>query len=99
MKQISHIFCGDTEEYYVYKSGSQLVSFFNNYYNANETYRQGFPSRWVYVYDKLIELINHNKIDSFFDVILSKEYLMSEQSLSNVEAAEKADTIWNKVSA
>lgn len=96
LKQISHIFCGDTEEYYVYKSGSQLVSFFNNYYNANETYRQGFPSRWVYVYDKLIELINHNKIDSFFDVILSKEYLMSEQSLSNVEVAEKADTIWNK---
>lgn len=57
LKQISHIFCGDTEEYYVYKSGSQLVSFFNNYYNANDTYRQGFPSRWVYVYDKLIELV------------------------------------------
>lgn len=96
LKQISHIFCGDTEEYYAYKSGPQLVSFFNRYYNTNDTYRQGFPSRWAYVYDKLVELINHNEIDTFFDIVLSKEYLMSEQALSQVEAAEKADIVWNE---
>lgn len=96
LKQISHIFCGDIEEYYVYKSGPQLVSFFNRYYNTNDTYRQGFPSRWAYVYDKLVELINHNEIDTFFDIVLSKEYLMSEQALSQVEAAEKADIAWNE---
>lgn len=96
LRQISHVFCGDTEEYYTYKSGSQLVSFFNRYYNANDTYRQGFPSRWAYVNDKLVELINHNTVDTFFNIVLSKEYLMSEQLLSQVEAAEKSDIVWNE---
>jgi len=96
LKQISHIFCGDIEGYYTYKKGSQLVSFFNNYYGANDVYRQGFPSRWVYVYDKLVDLINHNKIDTFLNIVLSKEYFMAEQSVSQVEAAEKADIAWNE---
>ena len=41
-------------------------------------------------------MINHNDIDTFFDIVLSKEYLMSEQSLSQVEAAEKSDVVWNE---
>lgn len=27
--QISHIFCGDIEGYYLYKTGAKLVTFFN----------------------------------------------------------------------
>ena len=47
LKQISHIFCGDTEGYYVYKSGPKLVDFFNRYFKDNDIYGQGFPSRWA----------------------------------------------------
>lgn len=97
LKQISSIFCGDIEDYYTYKSGSKLVGFFNQYYNAGDVYRQGFPSRWMYVYDKLVGLINGGRFDTFLDIILSKSYLMSEQSLSQVAAAEKADEIWSGI--
>ena len=86
IKQISSIFCGDIEDYYTYKSGPQLVGFFNQYYNAGYIYRQGFPSRWMYVYDKLVDLINGGRFDTFLNIILSKSYLMSEQSLSQVAA-------------
>ena len=96
IKQISYIFCGDTEGYYVYKSGGKLVEFFNSYYNAGDVYRQGFPSRWAYVYDKLVGLLNSNRFDNFLNVILSKEYLMRDQTLSQVQAAEKAEQIWNE---
>ncbi len=96
LKQISYIFCGDTEGYYVYKSGGKLVAFFNAYYHMDDVYRQGFPSRWAYVYDKLVGFINANRIDEFLNLILSKEYLMREQSLSQIEAAEKAEMIWSE---
>ena len=39
-----------------YRSGPQLVSFFNNF-GFNDEYRQGFPSRWAYTQEKL-EKIN-----------------------------------------
>jgi len=97
LKQVSSIFCGDIEDYYTYKSGSQLVGFFNQYYNAGDVYRQGFPARWMYVYDKLVALINGGRFDTFLNIILSKAYLMSEQSLSQVAAAEKADEIWRGI--
>ena len=38
----------DTE----YRSGPQLVEFFNSL-GFNDTYGQGFPSRWIYTEDKL----------------------------------------------
>lgn len=97
LKQIAYIFCGDIEGYYIYKTGSQLVSFFNRYYHIGDKYGQGFPSRWIYVYDKLADLINSNRFESFLNIILGKEYLMSEQELSQVEAADKALVIHNKL--
>ena len=70
LRQISHIFCGDTDGLYSYKSGPKLVSFFNQHFQANDQYAQGFPSRWLYVYDKLVLLLNSKKFDSFLDLIL-----------------------------
>ena len=93
LEQISHIFCGDTEDLYAYKKGPQLVAFFNHYYNLSEKYGSGFPSRWVYVYEKLVQLVKSNRLDGFLNIVLSKEYLISEQSMSQVEAAEKAEKI------
>lgn len=94
LKEISSIFCGDTADFYTYKQGHKLVNFFNSYFGTKDVYRSGFPSRWAYVYDKLVDLINSNRIDRFFNIVLSKKYLMQEQSLSEVEAAEKIDIIY-----
>lgn len=51
--QISHLFCGDTEGYYLYKTGPKLVAFFNQYLGSNDIYKSGFPSRWVYVFQSI----------------------------------------------
>lgn len=93
LRQISHIFCGDTTGYFSYKSGPKLVSFFNQHFQANDQYAQGFPSRWAYVYDKLATLLNNKKFDSFLDLILSKSFLMQDLGITQVEAAEKAEEI------
>lgn len=93
LKQISHIFCGDVGEYYIYKSGPKLVDFFNRYYQESDKYGQGFPSRWIYVFNKLVDLINKNRINTFLKIVLSKSYLMAEHAITEVEAAEKAQII------
>lgn len=93
LREISNIFCGDTTNFYTYKQGYKLVDFFNSNFGTKDVYRSGFPSRWAYVHDKLVDLINSHQIDNFFNVILSKSYLMQEQSLSEVEAAEKIASI------
>lgn len=91
LQTISHMFCGDIDGYYQYKSGSKLVAFFNEYFHRNDKYGQGFPSRWAYVYDRLVELHNAGTFDSFLNLVLSKAYLMREGDLSEVEAAEQAE--------
>ena len=73
IKQISHLFCGDIEGYYSYKSGPQLVAFFNQYFNASDKYGAGFPSRWSYVFDKIVAMFSNNTIDSFITTILDKQ--------------------------
>lgn len=94
LKEISNVFCGDTVGFYTYKQGYKLVEFFNANFETKDIYHSGFPSRWVYVHDKLVDLINNQKIDSFFSIILSKSYIMKEQSLSEVEAAQKIEDIY-----
>ena len=80
LKQIAHIFCGDTEGYYEYKTGGKLVEFFNSYYRVGDVYRQGFPSRWIYVYDKLVDFINTNNFDSFLNI-----YRRCKENRTNME--------------
>lgn len=97
IKQISHIFCGDIEGYYQYKSGPKLVSFFNQYFHANDKYQSGFPSRWAYVFDKIVEMINARTIDTFFDTILSKAFIKRDLGVTEVDAAGKAEEIFNEL--
>lgn len=97
LRTISEIFCGDIQGYYSYKSGPKLVSFFNAFYGANDQYQQGFPSRWAYVYNKLAELINTKRFDSFLTKILSTEYIMQDCGLSEVEAAERVQSIFQEM--
>ncbi len=96
LKTISNIFIGDMGDFFAYKRGYELVNFFNRYYSTNEKYGQGFPSRWAYVYDKLVELLNDNKFDTFLNIILSKEFIMQDIGLSQVDAAEHIEKIYNE---
>ena len=93
LKEIAHIFCGDIEDLYAYKTGSQLVAFFNHYYNLNEKYGAGFPSRWIYVYDKLFQLIKLNRLDGFLDIILSNGKIIFAPSESHNNKAIRNRTL------
>jgi len=87
LKSIADFFNGDTEEeFFKYKSGLQLVDFFNTHFGYEDSYGQGFQSRWYFTVDKLVDLINKKKIDKFFSLILNKKYLMLEKQISEVNA-------------
>jgi len=46
-----------------YRSGPQLVKLFNEY-GANDSYGQGFPSRWQYAQDKIREVNGTDRLAS-----------------------------------
>jgi hypothetical protein len=54
LKNLSKVVCGDNG-YTPYVKGYELVLYFNKY-GLNDTYEQGFPSRWKYTEEKLREL-------------------------------------------
>ena len=91
LKSISEMFIGDISGFYSYKTGSQLVAFFNQYYGTKEVYSRGFPSRWLYVQDKLKQMQAYNDLESFFSIILDRNYLMKDLGITEVEAAEKIE--------
>ena len=98
LKHISSIFCGDIEGFYSYKTGPKLVTFFNTYFSYNDVYRQGFPSRWAYVYDKLADMLNSGRFDRFLTLILGKEYIMRDMGLTQVQATEHAQEVYEELS-
>jgi len=53
-----------------YRSGPNLINFFRDF-GFNDTYGQGFPSRWVYTEDKLYALNNEGKIDACIKKLFS----------------------------
>lgn len=97
IKTIALMFCGDIGDYYSYKSGSVLVRFFNQRFGYNDVYRSGFPSRWAYVYNKIVDFINDGTIDRFLTLILGKEFIISDLNCTKVEAAEKVEKIMEEL--
>lgn len=93
IKGIASIFCGDAGDYYSYKSGPVLIRFFNQNYGYNDQYGSGFPSRWCYVYNKLVDFINAKSFENFLNLILSKEYIIRDTKCTQVEAANKLEKI------
>lgn len=90
LKELSEEFIGDTSEsLYSYKSGPQIVDFFNEYFDENDLYGKGFPSRWKYVHDKLGEFEQEDKLQLFFQIILSSKFLRTYEGCNRatVEAA------------
>ena len=96
IKRISEIFCGDIGSLYTYKSGPKLVNFFNQYFGHHDMYGQGFPSRWRYVYDKIVDIYNAQQINKFFNIILSKRYIIQDWKCSEPDAAKKSEEIFNE---
>ena len=96
-KRLAKIFCGDEMGMFTYKSGPQLVSFFNTHFHIQDSYGQGFPTRWIYVNDKLLDFSSRGIINSFFNLILSKQYLLTERQISEVDALEHQQKIINEL--
>jgi len=93
LRAISNIFIGDVGNYYTYKSGPKLVSFFNDNFNFEDVYGQGFPSRWSYAYDKIVAIINSGKVNLLLDIILGSRFIIKEKQCSAVEALELSKDI------
>lgn len=53
-----------------YRSGPQLVQFFNQF-GSNDRYGQGFPSRWMYTDEKLVNLNGTPELDKCIKTVFS----------------------------
>jgi len=62
-----------------YKSGPELVRFFNTI-GFNDTYGQGFPSRWYYVETRLNELNKQGKINKVLEAYFSPINFIDEEA-------------------
>lgn len=85
-EKLAKIFCGDELDIFTKKTGPQLVHFFNNNFSSHDTYGPGFPTRWRYVNQKILEFSSVGKFDSFLNLILSKNYLLTERQISEIDA-------------
>ena len=83
---ISNVFIGDIENLYSYKNGASLVEFFNKYFDYKDIYKSGFPSRRIYVANKLSELFFMGLFDRFLNICLSKKFIISD--LMNITESE-----------
>ncbi|HFE4227226.1 TPA: protein kinase [Staphylococcus aureus] len=91
LREVADIFIGDDRDsIYDYKTGNELVRFFNHYFNKGDIYQAPFPSRWLYVVKHLQTLIQERKINQFFTLILSNHYIKYELKIDEVEAAKQA---------
>ena len=65
-KHLQKYSVGMKQNYLPIKLAHSLVDFFNSYFGFSDVYRQGFPTRWVYVNDKLLSFSETGKLDLFF---------------------------------
>lgn len=105
LTQISKIFIGDELNLYKNKSGVEIVGFFNNYFDFDDSYellksKSGFPSRWRYTLNSLKKLKEQKKLSDFFDRILSIQYISrntTSATLTRVEAINKRNEILKQI--
>lgn len=88
LRVFSDILIADVEGYYTYKSGSQIVKFFNENFGFSDTYGQGFPSRWAYALEGFKKIFNSGQFDKLLNLMLSKHFIMRDMKLTDVEALE-----------
>lgn len=67
-----------------YRSGLQLVRLFNDY-GANDTYRQGFPSRWQYAEQRLRDLNDAPQLGALIcEVLDPREFMDTDFDIGTV---------------
>jgi len=93
IRTLAEVLIGDIQGYYSYKSGEQIVDFFNANFSFNDVYGQGFPSRWFYTVENLKIIWNQGRFDEFLNLILSKKFVMLDNRLNEVQALEKISEI------
>lgn len=74
---IGRIVTGD-EKLSPYRSGPQLIRLFNDY-GANDSYGQGFPSRWQYAENKLKDLNGTSALGALLCEVLDPREFMDTQ--------------------
>ena len=83
IKVLAKVVTGDSE-ISPYKKGAQLVEFFNNL-GFNDTYGQGFPSRWYYTEERIKQLNGKSKLNEVFKNILDpREFLNTKFNIKTV---------------
>jgi hypothetical protein len=66
-----------------YRTGPQLVSFFNQF-GSEDTYGNGFPSRWYYAEEKLRDLNNTAKMKEVLIAVLDPRSFLAKEFDINV---------------
>jgi hypothetical protein len=90
IKHLSRIINGDCD-YTPYLTGSMLVELFNRY-GFRDTYGQGFPSRWLYVEEKIKKLNGSVKLAKVIEEIVDpRSYYDTEFKVA--EAVDKINNI------
>jgi len=93
LKIMAETVTGDNS-YSFRRSGPDLVEFFNEL-GFNDTYGQGFPTRWVYAEDKIKEMVEQDRLIDFINYSLSEEHYFETQSVK-YEAQDQIIEFWNK---
>lgn len=93
IKEISLLFCGDKEGCFARKTGSELVAFFNQYMGYRDKYGPGFPTRWLYISEKIYDFLKNNKFDHFLNVILEIRFIMKDLKCTEIEAIKHSQVV------
>ena len=90
-ERIAKCFVGDEQQRvpYPYRSGSQLVKFFNSM-GYTDKYGNGFPTRWVYAEGRIKEFIQANRFEEFLQNSISIEELIKfyDDGQENIQAIQ-----------
>lgn len=94
IKHLAKMISGDTVGW-PYRSGPELVKLFNGY-GFRDVYEQGFPTRYIFVEEKLKALIGKDTLKEVVkDLLDSRNWMTAQNSLRSVEecAAQLNDLI------
>lgn len=102
IERLSKSFVGDDQENtsYPYRSGSNLVKFFNEL-GYDDVYGAGFPTRWRYAEERIKDLVKKKRFDEFLIKSISIEELIrfdidgSIEELHNILIDELNNYIFN----
>lgn len=92
-EKIAKAFCGDELQLFAYKTGPKLVAFFNKYFQTQDVYGQGFPTRWFYVSEKIKRIYDMQEFNKFLNIILNLDYILKEFPKLNFDKARAAERI------